>query len=405
MKAIQFDLSIPRYVASLALSKVHQPVLWGPWSCVVYRDVPEPKLPNDEWVLIRTRFGGICGSDIHHIHLGTSPGLSAITSFPFTFGHENCGTVERVGSAVTGWKAGDRVVVEPNLWCKPRCLPLCGPCSRGDIQLCERLTEGCISAGPQIGSCRDTGGSWSPFFVAHESQLVRVPGHIGDENAVLAEPFATSLHAVLANRPNDGDTVLVIGAGTIGLGVIAALRAIGSKARVIVAAKHRLQKELAHRFGADLIIEVNGGDYGAEIASALGATRLKPLLGKPVVFGGAEVVFECVGSGASIDDAIRFAGPRGRVIIAGLASLPKGIDWSAVWLKELDVRGTYTYGHDSLDGHRVRTFDLALDLMNSGKVDLATMVTHRFPLAEYARAFEAVGQRGKTGLIKAVFEF
>ena len=420
MKAIQFDATIPRYAIGLTLGRVYPPILWSGLSCVTYRDVPEPRLPNGEWVKIKTRYGGICGSDAHLIHLHVSPSGSAITSFPFTIGHENYGTIAEIGAAVRDFSVGDRVVAEPTLWCRPRGFAdLCRYCARGEIQRCERVTEGVIGPGLAIGACRDTSGSWSPYFLAHESQVARIPDAVSDENALLLEPFATSLHAVLANMPHPGrtlslskreskddETVLVIGAGTIGLSVIAALRAVESCARIIVLARYAIQQELARQFGADVVIAASrGNDYHAEFARAVGSKLLKPIIGKPVLVGGADVVYDCVGNSDTIDDALRFTRAGGRVVVVGLAAIPKGVDWTPIWLKELHVQGAYCYSHDEFQGKRWRTFDLALDLLERGKVNLAPMLTHKFALRDYARAFQTISHRGRARAVKVAFEF
>ncbi len=407
MEAIRFDAVIPRYAVGKLLGRAYPPILWSGLSCLQYRQVPEPRLPNDEWVKIKTRYGGICGSDIHLLHLQSSPSSSVFTSFPFTVGHENFGTIAETGARVRGFTVGDRVIAEPTLWCKPRGFTdLCGPCARGDIQLCERVTQGAIAPGLVLGYCRDTGGSWSPFFVAHESQLLRIPGDLSDENALLLEPFATGLHAVLAHPPRDTDTVLVLGAGVIGLTLIAGLRALGSRARIIVLGRYPAQQELARKYGADVVIPAGkrGGYYDA-FAQAVGGKLLKPILGKRVLVGGADVVYECVGNGDTIDDALRFTRPKGRVVLVGLAALPKGVDWTPIWMKELHVNGTCTYGHDEFAGKRCRTFDLALELVSQHNIDLAPLVTHKFPLHEYGRAFATVGNRGRARALKVVFEF
>ncbi len=408
MEAIQFDAVIPSYAIGKLLGRVYPPILWSRLSCFQYRQTPEPRLPNEEWVKIKTRYGGICGSDIHLLRLEGSPAASVLTSFPFTVGHENFGTIAETGAGVSGLSIGDRVIAEPTLWCKPRGFTdLCGACARGDIQLCERVTQGVVSPGPILGACRDTGGSWGPFFVAHESQLLRIPDEMSDENALLLEPFATSLHAILVHPPRDTDTVLVLGAGVIGLTMVAGLRAIGSRARIIVLARYPAQQELARHYGADVVIPAGRGyDYAAEFARAVGGKLLKPILGKRVlVGGGADVVYECVGSGDTIDDALRFARPKGRVVLVGLASLPKGVDWTPIWMKELEVKGSYTYGYDEFAGKRCRTYDLALELVSKQKIDLKPLITHKFPLDQYGRAFATIGNRGRAQALKVVFEF
>ena len=405
MKAIQFIESVPRYLISKIIGPFYRPIFWSPLSCPQYREVPEPPLPNESWAKIKVRYGGICGSDMNTILLHNSPAISAFVSFPFTMGHENVGTIAEVGSQVKGFREGERVVLDPTLGCQVRGFNhLCPACQRGDTELCERFTEGEIAPGLLSGTCRDTGGSWSPYLVAHASQLFKVLPAVNDENGLLVEPFSVALHAVLGNYPEDEDTVLIIGAGVIGICIVAALRSLGSKARVVVLAKHPFQEEVVNRYGADQVIHLTR-NYYQELAQALGATLRRPLLGKPVVIGGADIVYECIGNGTSLDDGLRFTHSGGRMVLVGAAGTPKGVDWTPIWLNEIDVRGSYIYGTESYRGERIRTFQLALNLMAGGKVDLTPLVTHRFRLEDYKRALAAVANKGKSKVIKAVFAF
>ena len=125
LKAIRFNATIPRYAAGMALGKVSAAQLWSGRSCTYLEEVPVPVLPGPEWVRIKTRLGGICGTDLGTIHLHTSPYYSVFTSFPYTFGHENLGVVAEMGPAVTGCQPGERVVVEPLLCCTPRVSTSC----------------------------------------------------------------------------------------------------------------------------------------------------------------------------------------------------------------------------------------------------------------------------------------
>ncbi|HEY6042274.1 MAG TPA: alcohol dehydrogenase catalytic domain-containing protein [Anaerolineae bacterium] len=423
MKAIRFDTAVPRNKlgrAMLALApttmirlgrwidRIYPSLMWSGLMNTYLDEVPEPPLPNDEWVRVNTRYGGICGSDTAIIHLSTSEYYTALTKTPITIGHENVGRISLVGANVKGWSVGDRVVVEPLLWCKPRRFTdLCRYCARGEINLCERVTEGTVSPGLLIGGCRDTGGSWSPSFVAHESQLYRVPDHVSDENALLVEPFAIGLHAALQYFPRDDETVLILGAGIIGLGTLAALRTLGSKARLLVLARYDFQAEAARRLGASEIISAaRSNDYYTDIAKRTGARVLQPLTGKRVVIGGVDRTYECVGNDSSLDDAVRLTRGDGTVVIIGEQGITHDVDWSAIFLKELDVRASYTYHHDeSFEGKKWRTFDLALDWMERGVLDIGWLVTHRYKLAEYRHALDAVSHRGASKVIKAVFEF
>ena len=167
-----------------------------------------------------------------------------------------------------------------------------------------------------------------------------VPDNVSDENAVLVEPFAVALHAVLRNRPKDDDTALIIGSGVVGLCTVAALRAIGSKARIIITARHPFQQEMAKRLGADIVVAPErGAAFYRQIAELTGASVLKPIVGKEVVSGGAEIVYECVGSSRTVDDALRLTAPSGTMVLVGLAGAPSGVDWTPIWLTEVAIRG------------------------------------------------------------------
>lgn len=408
MKAIKFHTDVTRYALGLALRSLAPSILWSGLSCTRYEDAPDPSLPGDEWLAIGTRLGGICGSDTSAIFLHASPYHSALTSSPFTLGHEAAGVIVEAGRSAGAWKVGERVVVEPILWCGPRGFErLCRFCARGEINRCERITDGRLSPGGLNSTCRDIGGCWVAIHTAHRTQVYRVPEEISDENAMLIEPFAIGLHAALQNFPDDRDRVLIVGAGAIGLTVLAALRALGSQAEVLVLARHAFQEQAAQRLGASRVVRAASREaYFAEIAELTHASLKRPVIGKPVVLGGADLVFECVGSDGSLDDSLRLARNGGRVVVVGMPGVAKGVDWTAIFVKELHLRAAYLYQHAELfQQQQWKTFDLAIDLMSSGKVDLGWMVTHRFPLAEYGKAFALTQKRGSGEAIKIAFEF
>lgn len=406
MKAIQLVVSIPRYVLTKAVGAVYRPVFWSPLAMLQYREVPEPALPGPQWVKIKTRYGGICGSDMHSLSLENSPALSVFVSSPFTLGHENVGTIVEVGDQVKGLAPGDRVVADPLLPCATRGIePPCEFCQQDEFSLCRNFAEGELAPGLSIGSCRDTGGSWSPYFVAHQSQLFPVPDSVSDENAVLVEPLSVALHWVMRNLPDDDDTVLILGSGVLGLCAMAALRALGSCARVLAVAKYPFQGEMAHRLGADEVIYLREGDYYRAVAEATGGKLHQPVLGKRVLVGGADIVYECVGNEGSIDDALRLTRGGGTVVLVGLAAIPKRVDWTPIWLNELTIKGSVWGGTETFQGRRVQAFQLALEWMAEGKIDLASMVTHRFRLDDYRRALAATAAKGRRQVVKSVFAF
>ncbi|UOE75865.1 zinc-dependent alcohol dehydrogenase [Parageobacillus thermoglucosidasius] len=407
MNSIQFEYSVPRYVLSKIMGKVSKSFYWNSrLSCVRLRRVEVPKLPNDEWVKVRVKYGGICGSDLNLILLKDSPTTSPFVSFPFTIGHEVVGTIEEVGSKVENVNVGDRVVIDPILSCITRGIAdPCPNCRRGDYNLCHFMTEGVISPGLLIGACRDTGGSWGAYLVAHKSQVLKLPDNVNDLNGVLVEPFSCALHAVLRNPPKKDDTVLVIGAGTIGICVVAAIKALEFPCRIVVLAKHDFQAQLASHYGADEIIYfTKNKNYIYETAKSLQASVLDPLFGDPVVQGGADLIFECVGNKQSINDALRFVKNGGKAVLLGLAGIIDGVDWTTVWLNELDVKGSFAYSTEEYQGKKMRTLQIAIELMHNEKVDLSPLVTHRFPLENYRHALQTVINKGKGSTMKVVLE-
>lgn len=406
MQAIQMIQSIPRYVATKAIGALYRPIFWSRLAMLRYGDVPEPRLPGPGWVKVKTRYGGICASDLHSLLLETSPTLSALVSFPFVLGHENVGIIAEVGPQVQGFAPGERVVAEPLLGCIVRGIAEpCEYCLRGETSRCENFTAGKLSAGIGLGSCRDTGGSWGEYYVAHQSQLFRVPPSVTDENALMVEPFSVALRAILRAPPTDHETVVIMGAGVIGLCTLAALRACDIRARAIVVARYPFQAEMARRLGADEVIVGRKANVLEAIARATNGKLLRPILGKPALVGGADVVYECVGSDASLDDSLRLARSGGRVVLLGLATMPKRVDWTPIWLNELTIEGTFWTGVETFRGRRVRGFELALEWMAEGKLDLTPLVTHRFQLHEYKKALEITLARGRHGVIKSVFIF
>lgn len=404
MRALVFQPTVPRYVVTRALGAVARPVFWSRISPLRLLDIPEPALLGPEWVRVRTRLGGICGTDLHVLRLQTSPLLSAFSSFPFVLGHENVGTIEAVGPAITDLQPGQRVVVEPLLPCATRGLVPCTFCASGDYHLCERTTDGPLAQGLLIGGCRDTGGSWGEVFVAHRSQVFPVVDSVSDKNALLIEPMASALHPLLRSPPPDGGTVLVIGGGIIGQLLVAALRVLQRPVRIIVLTKYGFQAEMARRLGADHTVLVGRRDEHYEVlAELLGARLLRPMFGKPAVVGGADWTAECVGSAQAVDDALRLTRPGGTVVPLGLPAIPRSVDWTPLWLKELRVVGSYAYAREAPTGQR--TMEIVLDWMATGRVELGFLVTHTFPLEEFPKAIATAMGKARTAAFKVAFRF
>jgi threonine dehydrogenase-like Zn-dependent dehydrogenase len=404
VKAIQYTKSIPRYLVMRHLGKRWRNLYTSSVSCMHLVDMPEPQLPTPEWVKVRTRLSGICGSDLAIITAKGSPYFSPFTSTPFVLGHEIIGEIAETGATVEGFPVGARVVIEPALSCQVRGItPQCHQCQNLRFANCENITKGDISAGVQTGYCRDTGGGWSEYVLAHQSQLHLVPDDILDETAVLLEPFACALHGVLKTEFNEADEICVIGGGTIGLLTVAALRILGHQNRTLVFAKYPHQQQLALELGADEVLSPNSGRYAA-FCELTGASSHQPELGQQVLIGGVDVTFDCIGSSVTIDDALRFTRAGGDIILVGMPGIPKNVDWTSIWYKQLNVKGAYTYGLETHNGEQIHTFTLGMRLLQKMGPGLRPLVSKPFPLRDYKRAIQTAMNTGKTATVKTAFD-
>lgn len=344
-------------------------------------DIDEPDLPGPGWRRIRPRLAGICGSDLSTIDGKSSRYFEPIVSFPFVPGHE----------IVADSELG-RVVVEPVLNCIPRGIdPPCSFCAAGLTGSCQNLALGQIEPGLQIGSCTDTGGGWSTAMVAHESQLHVVPEDMSDESAVMVEPAACAIHAARRPSVDRPSTVVVLGAGTVGLCTIAAVRRHVQPGTLVASAKHPEQRKLALDLGADVVVEP------VEVRRAVRRLSRSPMVGAGVGEG-AEVVYDCVGSERSIDDALAIVRPREQVVLVGMAGRVT-VDMTSLWHKEVRLVGAYTYGQESTGE---RTFDMAFDLVR--EADLARLVSATYTLDRYREAIDHAANAGSRGAVKVVFD-
>src|SRR5262249_31871783 len=373
----------------------------GPYACTRYGEVDVPQLPGPRWVRLRTRLGGVCGSDLGIVTLHASPATSPFSSFPFVLGHENVATIEEAGPGVRGWSRGERVVVNPLLGCVPREIdPPCDACAGGQPSRCVRFTDGALPPGMFIGVTRGLGGSWSEAFVANETQLVRVPDGGSDAEAVLVEPFACAVHAVRRHGPQPKERALVVGAGSIGLLNLAALRALAPDAEIVVLARHGFQALHATRLGAARVVMARG-DYRAELADAARARLLATVIGPPAAVGGFDRCFVCIDGARAIRDALDFTRAGGTVGLLGNARHLDGVGWAPLWLKELTLAGSLAYGRHA--GATTDAFGEALALIASKRADVGPLVTHTFALADHAEALAVAMDKGTSAAVKVAF--
>jgi L-iditol 2-dehydrogenase len=401
MYAIRFHYRPVRYLWTRFAAARRPALALGPTGCVTYDAVEPPALPGPEWVRIRTTLSGVCGSDLSAITANDSFTLEPFGAYPFTFGHENIGIVEALGANVTSFRAGQRVIVNPMLACRQReIVPECDACARGEYGLCRRTRDGLVGTGPMIGYCPKVGGGWSRYFVAHYTQLHDATG-LSDDVAVLTDPFASSLRPVLLHPPSADDSVLVIGAGSIGVLTIKALRLAGWRGDISVLGRYRFQLELAERAGASHVFGSRAEAY--KWAGALpGAVSYKPTLAPKFVEGGPSIIYDTVGSQSSIADAIALTREGGRIVLVGAAARV-AVDWTRIWYRQLSVAGVFAYGQVPFQNTQRDIYDVSVQLMRADGLGELNMVTHVFPLEEYRAALSAALDKNGHRSVKVVF--
>ncbi len=409
MEALQFRVSVPKIMLTRALGMFSRSVYTSPLAPVRLEEIPDAVVRGDHWVVVNPTLTGLCGSDQKQVLLKghfDNP-ITAILSFPHVLGHESTGIVAEVGAAVTHVKPGDRVVINPWLSCAPRGIsPVCRECAAGNLSLCQNFDKGDLAPGLHLGNCKDAPGAYAPRVALHESQVFRLPANVKFEQAVLADPFSVSFHAVVKDPP-DGEepSVLVYGAGTIGLAAVAAVKVVKPKARIFVIARYPQQVEAAKRLGAaEVVTESSSGKIIDAIGKLTGARVWKPRWrGLPMLDGGVDAVYDSICSPDTIEVSLRVARSRGIVSIIGVEA-PKRFEWTPIYFKELRVVGANAFGIEEFRGVRKHAMEHYLDLCASGEVDIGFLVTHRYPLEEWRDAFRTAIAK-TTGCVKVAFRF
>ncbi|RJP21367.1 MAG: hypothetical protein C4520_10160 [Candidatus Abyssobacteria bacterium SURF_5] len=398
MKSLYFDVSVPKILATQFLSRIFSAVYYSSLSPVRYGDIPERELPGPNWVRVKTLLSSICGADLSLFFVQTSPSISiaALSGVPRVFlGHELVGRVLEVGPAVRDLMPGDRVTLQKYLPCCSikEIEPPCSSCRNGNYTLCDNFSEG--------ASFENLGAGFSEQFLAHRSQLVEAPDTIKDEEAVLIEPAAVSLHAVLKRPPLDGEKILVIGAGTIGLNVIQFAKALNPHCKIHLLEKIDFKRRLALALGAHHILS---GDPYQAVASSTGAKMYRGPLKNTILLGGFDAVYDCVGYSQTIHHSLRWLRAGGDYVMIGNQLSPVTFDQTPVWHQELRLIGVNAHGCETFNGERISSFALAMKMIQKKHVRLDGFITHRFRLHEYKQAFKIFRQKSEP-VIKVAFDF
>jgi L-iditol 2-dehydrogenase len=327
--------------------------------------LPELKLPTE--VRIRMARVGICGSDVHYFAEG---GIgSQRVEYPFAVGHEGAGIVEKVGSAVTRVRVGDRVAFDPAVTCG-----VCDQCRMGRPHTCR--SSRFLGCPGQIEGCL------AEYIVLPEGNCFPIPDTMTLDQAALVEPLSIGVYAVSLSLPMSSAAIGILGAGPIGLSVLLPARAQGA-ARVYMTDKIDARLQRARRAGADWTGNPDTEDVVGAIA------RLEPYL--------LDAVFECSGDQAAMDQAIQLLKPGGKLLLIGIPGALNRVSFDINLLrrKEICIQNVRRQNH---------CVQRTLDLIATKAVDVDIMVTHHLPFAQTQEGFDRVADY-RDGVVKAIVTF
>lgn len=325
------------------------------------RKIPEPK-PHE--VLVAIHSVGICGSDVHYWKNGAIGDF--VVKDPMVLGHESSGVVIKTGDSVKHLKAGDKVCIEPGVPCRR-----CEFCKGGRYNLCPEVK---FAATPPVD------GSLSRYYAHDADFCFKLPDNMSLEEGALMEPLSVAVHACRRASVTAGKSVLICGAGPIGLVNLLTCKAMGATQICITdIAENRL--DVAKKLGATHHLNVRDLDTHATVA------KVKSLLG-----GNPDITIECSGAESSLRLGIMATKSGGTVMLVGLGAPEVKIPIIDASVREVDIKGIFRYAN---------CYPIAIGLVSSGAVDVKPLITHRFQLEDAVKAFETSAS-GAGGAIKVL---
>jgi 2-desacetyl-2-hydroxyethyl bacteriochlorophyllide A dehydrogenase len=308
---------------------------------------------------------GICGSDLHYYTEGWMPVGTVL-------GHEFAGVVSEIGPGVADVAVGDRVTINGIIGCG-----VCALCRAGRQNLCPD------KRGPSRGAFAER------FVVPADAPVYRLPDGMATDTAAFLEPLSTSLEAVRRAAPDLDEPIVVLGLGTIGLGVVAALEALGATT-VIGVDLSGLRLATARALGAEVVVDGGSEDVVEAVSAVTGRSRQLRY-----EFARAGTVFDCSGVGRLVGVEVeQLVRAGGTLCVVSLFEEPVALDFNPLVRKEVDVVGSWAYTYAVVDE--------AFELLASGRVDPAPLVSHRFGLEDINAAFAA--QMDKDHSVKVLIE-
>ena len=319
---------------------------------IEFREVDKPGVLKENEVLLHIRKIGVCGSDIHVFH-----GKHPATPYPVVQGHEYAGLVEAVGSAVTKASVGMQATARPQLVCGK-----CGPCLRGQYNACQNLKVQGFQA-PGVAQ---------EYFVVEEDRLVVFPDSMSLDQGAMIEPASVGAHATSRAADLRGKNVVVSGAGTIGNMVAQFAKARGAK-KVLITDLSAFRLEKARECGIDEVLNLTETSFAEGVKRCFGHE-------------GFQAGFESAGVQASLDVLIEHVEKGGDVVILGVYSKNPLVNMFYVGEHELNLFGSMMYRHED--------YLLAVELIASGKIKTAPLLTDRFPFEKYTEAYQYIEKQG-----------
>ena len=322
---------------------------------IEFRDVEVP-VPGENEVLIKIRRIGICGSDIHVYH-----GKHPFTGYPVTQGHEVSGDVVGVGAGATRVRAGQKVTIEPQVFCGK-----CHPCRHGKYNLCEELKV--------MGF--QTEGMAAEYFCVDESKVTVLPEELSYDEGAMIEPLAVAVHAVRRFGDMEGKNVAVLGAGPIGILVARAAKGMGA-ARVMVTDILPTRLEKARECGVDDVYDTTETGFGDALVRSFGPDK-------------ADVIYDCAGNDTTMGQAIQHARKGSTIILTAVFARLAKVDLAVLNDHELDLNTTMMYRHED--------FVKAIELVRQKKVDLRPLMSGHFPFRQYSETYRHIDGNRETSM-------
>lgn len=399
MRTVYVERHLPKILAVRALKSRFPGVVFSALSPARMHVFPDPALPGRRGVRVRNRRCGVCATDVSLLYADADVKASLV-ALPgharMYLGHEVVGEVVEVGPDVTRVKVGDRVVLDTcfkaNSCVSQELVSHCRHCAEGNLFLCENQ---CLGRGVP-----GRGAGFGDGYTCHETEVVKVPDDIDDDQAMLAEPFTVGVRAVKRRLPAAHERALVLGAGMIGLATAQAVKALSPHSHLSVVARYGHQADAARTLGADEVIR---DDVYLATQRITGAKLYTGMLDNRMLLGGFDVVFDCVGSGESLTDALRFTRASGAVVLVGANIGAVTADLTPVWSQEVSLLGSMAHGMEQHEGRTLSTYALVFELYRAGKLKIDGLITDRYPLSRWQDAVRRSMDK-RAGVIKVALE-